>query len=208
MRHLLPVHHHQISRQDAKAQHRLPAHAQGKILLVVSAGVKGQIILDALLRQDRAARRDVAEDRHLTARELTLLAGGNAHRRGFGCGRSVLLERNGAALAGALVDQPELLQVLDVEMHRRRGLEPQRLSDLAHGGGISLLPDGTHDKIIDLLLHFGQLFHRPRSSQSGRSLLKLIISHRFAKCNICLILFYDFSFWFSENTSATSLIVM
>ena len=56
-----------IVRQDADTEHRLAAHAQGEILVIVSTGVKRQVILNALLRQDRAAGGDIADDGHAAA---------------------------------------------------------------------------------------------------------------------------------------------
>ena len=65
-----------------------PRTRRAKILAGPAAGVKGQIVLDALLRQDGAAGGHVAHHRHL----VLLLDG--------------LPQGDGPALAGALFDDP------------------------------------------------------------------------------------------------------
>lgn len=82
-------------------------------------------------------------------------------------GHLVLLGRlrqgQGTALSGLLADDAQLLQVLQVKVHRGGGLQPHGLADLPHRGGIPLVLDGLDDVVIDFLLHFGQLGHDVRS---------------------------------------------
>ena len=49
--------------------------------------------------------------------------------------------------------------MLQMEVDCGRGLQPHGLSDLPDRGWISLLLDTGHQVIVDLLLHFGKLFH-------------------------------------------------
>ena len=106
-----------VVRQDADAEHRLAAHTQGEILVIVPAGVERQVVLNALLRQNRAAGGDIADDGHAAARGrltalIRLLHGGGGRLL------RLLFERDGAALARALLNEPHLLQVLDMEVDR------------------------------------------------------------------------------------------
>ena len=96
-----------VVRQDADAEHRLAAHTQGKILVIVPAGVERQVVLDALLRQNWVTGGDIAKDRHLTAARGKLVDLDGLRRGGNGL--RLLFERDGAALACALFDKPHLL---------------------------------------------------------------------------------------------------
>ena len=96
-----------VVRQDADAEHRLAAHTQGKILVIVPAGVERQVVLDALLRQNRVTGGNIAEDRHLTAARNKLVNLDRLRRNGNGLW--LLFERDGAALACALFDKSHLL---------------------------------------------------------------------------------------------------
>ena len=81
------------------------------------AGIERQVILDALLRQNRAAGGDVADDGHAAARRKLVSRFLRPHRGGRRFLR-LLFERDGAALARALLNEPHLLQVLDMEVDR------------------------------------------------------------------------------------------
>ena len=105
-----------VVRQDADAEHRLAAHTQGEILVIVPAGVERQVVLDALLRQNRVTGGDIAEDRHLAAARGKLVDLDGLRRNGNGL--QLLFERDGTALARALLNEPHLLQVLDMEVDR------------------------------------------------------------------------------------------
>ena len=120
----------------------------------MSTGIERQVILDALLRQDRAAGGDVADDGHATARGKLISRFLRPHRGGR-CFLRLLFERDGAALARALFDESHLLQMLDVEMDGGGRLEPQRLADLAHGGRIAVQSDALFNVIVHALLHSG-----------------------------------------------------
>ena len=158
--------HHQVARQDACVQHGLSPDPQGKILPGPAAGVKGQIVLDALLCQDRAAGRHVAHHRH-----LVFLPGGRP-------------QRDGPALAGPLFDHAGLLQLLEMKVDGRGRPQPDGLSDLPHGGGIALLPDTGGNVFVDLLLHLCQFLHtRPTFAR----FLSAVYHTPFRKANICSI---------------------
>ena len=116
LRDVLAVDDDQIVRQDANAEHRLAAHTQGEILVIVPAGVERQVVLDALLRQNRVTGGNIAEDRHLTAARGKLVDLDGLRRNGNGL--QLLFERDGTALARALLNEPHLLQVLDMEVDR------------------------------------------------------------------------------------------
>ena len=105
-----------VVRQDADAEHRLAAHTQGEILVIVPAGVERQVVLDALLRQNWVTGGNIAEDRHLTAARGKLVDLDGLRRNGNGL--QLLFERDGTALARALLNEPHLLQVLDMEVDR------------------------------------------------------------------------------------------
>ena len=116
LREVLAVDDDKVVRQDADAEHRLAAHTQGEILVIVPAGVERQVVLDALLRQNRVTGGNIAEDRHLTAARGKLVDLDGLRRNGNGL--QLLFERDGTALARALLNEPHLLQVLDMEVDR------------------------------------------------------------------------------------------
>ena len=116
LREVLAVDDDKVVRQDTDAEHRLAAHTQGEILVIVSAGVERQVVLDALLRQNRVTGGNIAEDRHLTAARGKLVDLDGLRRNGNGL--QLLFERDGTALARALLNEPHLLQVLDMEVDR------------------------------------------------------------------------------------------
>ena len=116
LREVLAVDDDKVVRQDADAEHRLAAHTQGEILVIVPAGVERQVVLDALLRQNRVTGGNIAEDRHLAAARGKLVDLDGLRRNGNGL--QLLFERDGTALARALLNEPHLLQVLDMEVDR------------------------------------------------------------------------------------------
>ena len=161
---LLLVHHHQIARQDARVQHGLTPHTQSKVLAVLAAGVEGQIILDALLGQDRRTRGHRAHDGHPSHRRLRLL---HLHRSGGLCRTH---QRDGPTLAARPLDDPALLHVFQMKVHRRRGLQSHRRADLTDGGGKPFLSQHLNDVVINFLLHFRHFCHKlllPRASIYG-----------------------------------------
>ena len=70
---LLLVYHHQIARQDTGVEHGLTPYPQRKILAVPSAGIEGQVIFNALLRQNRRSRRHRSHNGDSSGRRLYLL---------------------------------------------------------------------------------------------------------------------------------------
>jgi hypothetical protein len=128
-----------------------PRTWRAKILVAAAAGVEGEIVLDALLRQNGAARGHVAHD-------------GDAYPPGAPAppappGGRMRVRRDGAALARALFDISGLLQMAEMEMHGGGGFEPHRLANLPHGGRVSLLPHAGGNVLVNLPLHFGKLPH-------------------------------------------------
>ena len=149
----LTADHHQIPVEDAGVDHGVAPDPEGEVVPTMATGVKGQVILDTLLGQDRRAGGHVAHDGD-AVRLLPL-----RQRGGF---RGLLDQADGPALAGADLDVAHLRQVLQVEVHRGGGAQAHGLADLPHGGGVALGLDGGHQVVIDLLLHFGQTPHLPR----------------------------------------------
>ena len=184
----------QIVRQDANAEHRLAAHTQGEILVIVPASVERQVVFDALLRQDRVTGGNIAEDRHLTAARGKLVDLDGLRRNGNGL--QLLFERDGAALARALLNEPHLLQVLDMEMDRGGRLEPQRLADFTHGGGIAVFGDALGNVIVYALLHSGQFFHLVRPFQH---LFEFMIPHFSRNATSVLGFYVNFAAFFCRE---------
>ena len=151
------MYHHQIAGQDTGVQHGLTPDPQGEILPLPPVGVKGQVVLDALLRQNRRTGSHRTHDGNAAHRRLRLLRYGG--RRGGRAGTLQRGQRQSAALSGALGQNAQLLHVLQMKVNGGRGAQTHSLADLPHRGGISLLPCGLRDVIVDLLLHFGQLCH-------------------------------------------------
>ena len=68
-------------------------------------------------------------------------------------------ENQGPALAVPLLDEPPLLEPLEVEVDRGGGLEAHRLADLPHRGGIALPGDHLPEIGVDPVRHLGFLRH-------------------------------------------------
>ena len=142
------MYHHQVIGQDAGVEHRLPPDPQGKELILLPAAIKGQIVVNALLGQDRRTRRHVAQDGDAVV-FLRLL-------------RS--REDDGPALEVPLLDQALLLKPLQVKVDRRGRLQPHSLADLPHRGGVPLLRDHCLQILINPVCHL-RLFWHDQSSQ-------------------------------------------
>ena len=137
--------HHQISGENPGVEHGLAPDPQGEILPLPASGVKGKVVLDALLRQDGASRGHVAHNGHPV----------------LGSGK--LGQGDGPALPGALGDDPGLLQVLQVEMDGGGGFQSHCVTDFPDGGRIALGLDAGDNVVIDLLLHMGEIRHNRTS---------------------------------------------
>ena len=135
---LLLVDHHHVSGEDAGLQHGLAPDPQGKVLSHPAAGVKGAVVLDALLRQNGAAGGDGAQQGHLVAAVVGPVGDGD-----------------GPGLALRLLDEPRLPQSLQMKVHGGGGAQVHRLGDLPHGGGVAVLVREIQDKVINLLLFGG-----------------------------------------------------
>ena len=169
---LLLAHHHQIVRQNACVEHGLPPNPEGKILAAVAAGVEGQVVLDALLRQNGGT------------------CGHRPHNGDLVLLRQRLRQGQRPALAGPLADDPQLLHVFQVKMDGGGGFQPHGVPNFPHGGGIALRPDGLGDIVIDPLLHLRELYH-------VRRLLRLhkvfhSIPYILSVCNRCSMDFSEF----------------
>ena len=114
-----------------------------------SSGVKGQIVLNALLGQNGGSGGHTAHHRHLVG----LLS------RRLRRARVWAADGNGTGLSLGLGDQPRRLQPLQVEVDSGGGLEPHILPDLPHRGGIAVEAGEGNDIVIDLLLLGRERFH-------------------------------------------------
>ena len=165
---LLPVDHYQVPGQDAGTQHRLPPHPQGKVLPGHALGVEGEVVLDALLGQDRGPGGHVAQDGDLVLSGVGLL--GHCPQGHGGDG-------DGPGLAFGLDDDAGLLQPLHVKVDGGGGLQSHRRTDLPHRGGIAVLGGEGEDIVIDLLLLRGELDHQAALLSTRDRDVKLSVSY-------------------------------
>ena len=107
-----------------------------------SSGVKGQIVLNALLGQNGGSGGHTAHHRHLVG----LLS------RRLRRARVWAADGNGTGLSLGLGDQPRRLQPLQVEVDGGGGLEPHVLPDLPDRRGVAVLSGEGDDIVVDLLL--------------------------------------------------------
>ena len=119
-----------------------------------AAGVKGEIVLDMLLRQYGRAGRHAAHHRDLIRRGLHLRRAGAA------------ADRDGPGLPLRLGDESGGLQPLQMKMHRGGGFQPHRLPNLPHRRGIAMVLLEGDDIVVNLLLLVGELLHGRPSSAS------------------------------------------
>ncbi len=183
----LLMHHHQIARQNTGVQHGLAADTEGKILSIAAIGIEGKIVLDTLLCQNGRTGGNSAHDGHATGGNLRLFVNrGTLHRRSSGH-ITCLSQRQGAGLA-ILGQEPFLLHVLQMEVHRGRGAQTHTVADLADGGGIAVLGNIFSNVIVDLLLlsrHLGGLIHFCHMGASCQEFYTASITHLFEQCNTC-----------------------
>ena len=147
---LLAVDHHQIVRENAGPHHGLAPDLQGKMLAAESLGIKCQVVLNALLRQNGGTGGHISHHRDPVCPGAGLLR----HRS---AGRS--REGDGPGLALRLDDHARLLQALQMKVDGGGGLQSHGRADLPHGGGIPVLRGEGLDEIIDLLLLWGEVSH-------------------------------------------------
>ena len=153
----LLVDHYQITGENACVQHGLAPNTQGEKLPVPTLGVEGDIIVNALLRQDGCTGGHIAQYRYPAGSIGCLL-----HRRDLlrdGGGIRPLHQGQGPALAPVLAQVAQLLQMLNMKMHGGGGLQPHGLADFPDGGRIALVADKGRDIVVDSLLHGGQFLH-------------------------------------------------
>src|SRR4029077_6137558 len=114
----------------------------------------GDVVLDALLGEERATGGDLAEDRQTP--DVGSLGGG---RIGLVTLAADQLER--ARLRRIALQQTGPLEVREMRVNGRRGGEPDLLADLAHSRGIAVQVDVLDEVVPDLLLtgreHWGSL---------------------------------------------------
>src|SRR5206468_5395993 len=132
---------------DVGVDHRVAADAQREDVLAAPGQRRrrdGHLALAVLLRQERRARGDAAEDRHLTVGSHGGIGEGERSRRAAGA-------RPSMQLTLAL----ERSQVIE----RRPGRDPESLADLAHGRRYSVLGLEAPHEAEYLLLPVRQLAH-------------------------------------------------
>ena len=105
----------------------------------------GELVLDVLLGEQRAAGRDLAEQRQLRRCRLA--------RRLVGARLAPVADQvERARLRRIAPEQAGPFQVREVGVHGRGRGEADRLADLAHGGGIAMPVDVADEELPDLLL--------------------------------------------------------
>ena len=112
------------------------------------ACVKGEVLLNVLLGQDRGTRRHIAHQGHLVPP-----------------GPGGVVDGNGPGLALGLGDEPRFPQALHMEVDGGGGFQVYRRGNLPHRGGIAVLLGKGEDVVIDLLLFWGQFDHSASSFQ-------------------------------------------
>ena len=105
-----------------------------------------QVLLDVLGGEQRAAGRDLTDERQEVA-----LARGSLR-----CSALASRELERTRLRGVAAKQTGALEIREVRVHGRRRCEPDGLADLAHGRWIAVLVDVSDDVVPDLLLPGGQ----------------------------------------------------
>ena len=142
----LLVNHHHVPGEDARLQHGLPPNLQREVLPGQTAGVEGEVFLDIFLGQNGRARRHIAHQGHLVA-----------------FGAVEVRDRDGSGFALRLGDEPGFTQALQVKVDCGGGLQVDCRGNLPHRGGIAVLLGKNEDKIIDLLLLWGEFSHKASS---------------------------------------------
>jgi zona occludens toxin (predicted ATPase) len=109
-RRVLPAHDDEVAVEDAGVDHRVAAHAEDELALVTAGDRRHRhVVLDVLLREDRLARGDLADQRQ------PALAAHDALR-----GVDRLVEHlDRPRLRRIPPQQADLLQVGQVRVHRR-----------------------------------------------------------------------------------------
>jgi hypothetical protein len=102
------------------------------------------VLLDVLLGEHRRARGDLADDRQSSPIAHRLL-------------RLVDEQLDRPRLARIAPQQPDLLEVRQMRMHRRRRGQSDRLADVAHRRRVAVLGRVALDEVEDLLLALRQV---------------------------------------------------
>ena len=109
---------------------------------------EGEVVLNALLGEDRRSGGHVAQNGDLVT-----------------AGSLLLRHSDGAGLAFRLDDHTGLLQALEMEVDGGGGFQPHCRPDLPDRGGIAVAGGEKDDVVIDLLLFGGQFCHDVLLSQ-------------------------------------------
>src|SRR4051812_20184319 len=151
LRRVLPADDHAVVREDAGVLHRLAADAE-QVLAVLAAGDLRHldVVLDVLLREQRLARGDVADQRDAGGLDDRL----HGVRRG---GRRAIQQLDGPRLRRIAPQQTNLLQVRQVRVDRGGRREPDRLPDVPHRRRIAVARGVLFDEVEDLLLALRQV---------------------------------------------------
>src|SRR5712691_1703250 len=140
-----------VAVEDAGIDHRVALDAQQE-LLATSGERLGhtQVVLDVLLREQRPAGGDLADERQ----RMQLAVGPELNR--LGGGAAVLQQLERAWLGRIAAKVARAFQIREVRMDGRRRGEADLLPDLAHGRRVAVPVDVLDEKVPDLLLSAGQ----------------------------------------------------
>src|SRR5262245_4695690 len=146
-------HHDEVALQDPGILHRLAADPEDVVAVLTADDVRDvEVLLDVLLRQDRLARGDLAHEWQ---------AGGTHGLLG-----PLDHHLEGTRLGGIALDHAEALELGEVRVDRRGGMQPDGLADLADRRRIAVLLQVTTDVVEDLPLSLRQVLdevHLPSS---------------------------------------------
>ena len=131
--------------------HRVAADAQQVVAFVPTRELGHRnVVLDVLLGEDRLAGGDRAEERQpLGADDPADAVDRVPHRP--------VEQLDRAGLGRVAAQQPDLLEVGEMGMHRGRRGEADSFADVAHGGRIAVLGGVLADEVEDLLLALRQI---------------------------------------------------
>ena len=147
---LLLAHDDVVALEDPGVAHRVAADAQDELRLVAADRCRHlDVVLDVLLGEHRLARGDSAHHGQPGPHDATHALHGAAHRP--------VEELDRARLGRVAPQQPDLLQVGQVGVHRRGRRQPDGLADVPHRGRVSVLGRVLADEVVDLLLALRQL---------------------------------------------------
>src|SRR5512139_3812371 len=140
------AHHDEVTLEDAGVLHALPAHPQDVVAILTADDVRDvEVLFDVLLGEDRLAGRDLPDQRQ--ARWANGLLRPLHHH----------LER--ARLGGIASHHTQALQLGEVGVDRRGGVQADRLADLPDRRWIAVAAQVAADEVEDLLLTLRQALY-------------------------------------------------